>query len=374
MDVKRTLLTNLKNVLGRKTSRKLVVIYVDDYGSLRVRDKEVYQKLLKAGIPVDKTRYGYDTLCTTEDLQKLFDVLTSVKDVNGHFACLTPFVNIANPDFTRIRESKFRQYFREPFTATMSRLGSAYIGAYELWKQGINAGIFHPEYHGTEHICVWKLMKALQEGHKSTLLSFDNESVCMPSFPDESPIEHYTAVFDIIHAPDNEPLKDDIKVGLKMFQELLGYCSTQFTPGAGIYSPSLHETLLENGINSIHVNRRKAYPLGDGKYSRQFIYNGKKNEQGQYYIIRNCPFEPFFDNRNRNYNAIAVCLDNIASAFRWHTPALVSTHRVNFAGAIETTHRDVSLNDLSVLLKEIVKRWPDVEFVCGSKMAEIVFE
>ena len=140
MSVRSKLLLNAKNLFGTKTRRKLVVIYVDDYGSIRVRDKQAYNNLLKAGLDVDKTRYGYDTLCTTEDLQMLFDVLTSVKDKNGHHAVFTPFANIANPDFEKIKESGFQQYYREPFTKTMERLGNAYNGAYELWKQGIAAG------------------------------------------------------------------------------------------------------------------------------------------------------------------------------------------------------------------------------------------
>lgn len=374
MSFKQMLVTNLKNIPGSKTRRKLVVIYVDDYGSIRIRDKCAYNNLLKAGLAVNRTRYGYDTLCTTEDLQMLFDVLTSVKDKNGHHAVFTPFANIANPDFKKIKESGFQQYYREPFTATMDRLGNAYNGAYELWKQGIAAGIFSPEYHGTEHISVWKFMKALQEGHKSTMLSFENESVASPFFQNEPKIDHATAVFDICKASDNESLKDDIKVGLDMFEKLLGYRAVQFTPGAGIYSPLLHESLAENGITAIHVNRHKAYPLGDGVYSKRFLFTGKINEAGQHYIVRNCPFEPFLDNTSRNNNAAAICLQNIASAFRWHCPVMISTHRVNFAGAIESTHRSQSLNDLRLLLAEIVKRWPDVEFVSGCRLAEILWE
>lgn len=373
MSIKSRLLLNAKNLIGSKTRRKLVVIYVDDYGSIRVRDKQAYNNLLKAGLAVDKTRYGYDTLCTTEDLQMLFDVLTSVKDQHGHHACFTPFANIANPDFDKIKASGFQQYYREPFTKTMKRLGSAYDGAYELWRQGIAEGIFRPEYHGTEHISVWKFMKALQEGHKSTMLSFENGSVASPFFKDEPKIDNATAVFDIVEVSDNEPLKEDIKVGLNMFEELLGYRAVQFTPGAAIYSPSIHESLLENGIKSIHVQRYKDYPLGDGKYVKSFLYSGKKNEFGQRYIVRNCVFEPFLDNRAYNGNAAQNCLLNIEAAFRWHKPAMVSTHRVNFAGAIESTHRDQSLKDLRYLLTEIVKRWPDVEFVSGSQLADILW-
>lgn len=374
MNIKQKLIPNLKNLPGTKTKRKLVVIYVDDYGSIRVRDKQAYNNLLKAGLAVDKTRYGYDTLCTTEDLQMLFDVLTSVKDKNGHNAVFTPFANIANPDFERIKESGFQQYYREPFTKTMERLGNAYNGAYELWKQGIAEGIFRPEYHGTEHISVWKFMKALQEGHKSTMLSVENESVASPFFKDEPKIDNATAVFDICKASDNETLKADIEVGLDMFEDLLGYRAVQFTPGAAIYSPLLHESLLQNGIKSIHVQRYKAYPLGEGKFEKTFLYTGKKNAIGQRYIVRNCVFEPFLDDRTHNLNAVNNCLLNIEAAFRMHAPAMISTHRVNFAGAIESTHRDESLRMLNELLHEVVKRWPDVEFVSGCDISKILWQ
>lgn len=374
MSLRNTLLMYLKNLPGAKTSRKLVAIYVDDFGSIRVKNQKSYHNLLKAGLAVDKTRYGYDTLCDAEDLQMLFEVLTSVKDKNGHHAVFTPFANIANPDFTKIRESGFQQYYREPFTKTLERLGQRYDGVYELWKQGIADGFFRPEYHGTEHINVMKFMKALQEGHKSTGLAFDNECVCMPFFDDEPKINDASAVFDIFKASDNESLKRDITIGLDMFEELLGYRSSQFTPGAGIYSPLLHEHLLKCGITDIHVNRHKAYPLGDGKFVKQILYTGKRNELGQHYIVRNCPFETYFDNCQKNNDVVGNCLKNIEAAFRFHAPALISTHRVNFAGSIEPSHRTESLKQLSLLLHGIVRRWPDVEFVSGSEMANIIFK
>lgn len=374
MKFKDLIIRNIKNIPGAKTKRKLVIIFSDDYGSVRVKNKEAYNKLLELGIALNKTRYGYDTLCTTEDLLMLFDVLTSVKDIYGNHACITPFVNIANPDFERIKRSGFQQYHRESFIKTMERLGSDYDGAYELWKQGIAANILYPEYHGTEHINVKKLMRALQKGHKSTLLSFENESVASPFLEGEEKIDNLTAVFDIVSATDNEALEKDIDIGLNMFEDILGFRPTQFTPGAGIYSPSLHKHLMECGITDIHVNRYKAYPLGDGIYSKKFLFLGKKNEFGQHYIVRNCPFEPFFDNRSRNKDVVNNCLKNIESAFRWNVPAMISTHRVNFAGAIEATHRNQSLKDLAMLLKGIKKQWPDVEFISGYEMARILFD
>lgn len=374
MGIKNKLLQYIKNFPGRKTSRKIVVIYVDDYGSIRVKDKEAQKRMAAAGVPVSSSRYSdFDTLASTEDLQMLFDVLMSVKDSNGRHACFTPFANIANPDFDKIRESNFAQYFREPFTETLKRYGKAYEGAYELWKQGIAENIFHPEYHGTEHINVLRFMRNLQHGHKTTRLAFDNESVAVPLIPGDEKLSHETTVFYIEKAEENEALKEDIKTGMRMFEELLGYRSRQFTPGAGIYSPTLHKTLKEEGINYINVQRYIPYPLGDGKYVKSFLYNGKTNDVGQRYVVRNCPFETYFDNCNRNNHAVEVCLENIAAAFFMHAPAIVSTHRVNFVGGLEVSHRDDSLKQLKLLLDEIVKRWPDVEFMNGTEMCDAVF-
>lgn len=374
MEIKESILRNFKNLPGKKTSRKIVVIYVDDYGSVRVKDRNAQKNLEDAGVPVSSSRYSaFDTLATTEDLQMLFEVLTSVKDAQGHYACFTSFANIANPDFEKIRESGFTQYYRESFVETLKRYGAAYEGAYDLWRQGISENIFHPEYHGTEHINVKRFMENLQRGRRTTRLAFDNESVAVPALPGDERLRHETTVFYIEKAAENEALKEDIRVGLKMFDDLLGYRPKQFTPGAGVYSPALHQTLKEEGIQYINVQRYFAYPMGDGQYVKRFLYNGKCNEMGQKYVVRNCPFEPYIDNCQCNANAVSNCLKNVEAAFRMYAPAIISTHRVNFVGGLESEHRDDSLQQLKTLLNEILKRWPDVEFMNGSQMCDELF-
>lgn len=375
MSIKESIIRDIKNLPGKKTRRRIVCIYVDDYGSIRVKDKKAYETLWAAGIQMDKTRYAkFDTLASTEDLQMLFEVLTSVKDQHGNYACFTPFANIANPDFDKIRESGFTQYFREPFTETLKRYGASHERSYELWKQGIAEHIFHPEYHGTEHINVKRYMEALHSGHKTTRLAFDNESVAVPLLPGDTPLKHETTVFYIEKAEENKALAEDIRTGLGLFESLLGYRPRQFTPGAGIYSPALHPVLKEVGIEYINVGRHTAYPLGDGKFEKKFLYNGKRNDIGQQYVVRNCVFEPYFDDCSRNWMAVSGCLKNIEAAFRMHAPAIVSTHRVNYVGCLEATHRDDALQQLKELLTEIVKRWPDVEFMDGDHMCDAVFK
>lgn len=374
MSIKAEIVRLAKNLPGKKTKRKIVCIYIDDYGSIRIKDKKAYETLKSAGAPMDNSRYAkFDTLASTEDLQMTFDVLTSVKDSQGHYACMTPFSIVANPDFEKIRESGFTHYFREPVTETLKRYGSSHENVFELWKQGVCEHIFMPEYHGTEHINVKRFMEALQRGHRTTRLAFDNECVAIPTLPGDESLKHYTTTFFIERAAENEALKEDVRVGVKLFEDLFGYCSRQFTPGAGIYSPALHGVLKDEGIEYINVNRYTAYPMGDGRYVKQFLSNGKRNEVGQKYVVRNCVFEPYWDSCKRNDNAVTGCLENIAAAFRMHAPAIISTHRVNFVGSLESKHRDDSLQQLKELLSEIIKRWPDVEFMDGSQMCDICF-
>ncbi len=159
-----------------------------------------------------------------------------------------------------------------------------------------------------------------------------------------------------------------------MFENLLGYRSKQFTPGAGKYSPDLDSILFKSGIKYINVNRYFPYPMGDGVFIKKFLYNGRQNEFGQKYIVRNCVFEPTNENGTINKGAAANCLLNIEAAFRWQAPAIISTHRVNFVGQLESSHRDESLKQLKQLLVAIVKKWPDVEFMNGDQMADSVFD
>lgn len=370
MSIKSKIYRNIKNLPGKKTKRKIVVFYVDDYGSIRVKDREAYNSLKEAGIPMDQNRFTrYDTLADAKDLSLLFETLTSVRDSQHNFASFTAFVNIANPDFEKIRASDFTEYHREPFTQTIARYSDDYQGVFELWQEGIRNNIFYPAYHGTEHINVKRWMEALQIGHKSSRLAFDYQSVAVPNFLGKKPISHPTTTFYIEESVENRELEEAVEVGTNLFTEILGYRSKQFTPGAGLYSPDLHPILMKQGIKFIHVNRYQSYPLGDGRFRKQFLYNGKINEVGQKYIVRNCVFEP---NGSPDYQIADRCLKEIEAAFYWGAPALISSHRVNFIGHFDQKYRDNSLAQLKYLLENIIKQWPDVEFMNGDDMAESI--
>lgn len=106
---------------GWRCRRPIVVIESDDWGCLRTSSREAYDRLAALGYPMERSPYSLDALETDEDLDRLFEVLASVKDSRGRPACMTANMVTANPDFARIRAADFSEYFYEPATATLAR-------------------------------------------------------------------------------------------------------------------------------------------------------------------------------------------------------------------------------------------------------------
>ena len=59
-------------------------------------------------------------------------------------------------------------------------------------------------------------------------------------------------------------------------------------------------------------------------------------------------------------------------AFRWGKPAVINSHRVNYSSGIFEENRDNSLRLLDALLKAIIKKWPEVEFMNSQQLGELV--
>ena len=62
-----------------------------------------------------------DALETDDDLCALYDVLARFRDSCGNHPVVTANIIMGNPDFDRIEEEEFSQYFFEPVQTTLSR-------------------------------------------------------------------------------------------------------------------------------------------------------------------------------------------------------------------------------------------------------------
>jgi hypothetical protein len=358
---------NFSNIPGWRTNRKIVVIESDDWGSIRMSSNDSYEALVKAGVSLSKGvsgRYNkYDTLESKDDITFMFEVLNSVKDSQNSSAKITAMSLVANPDFEKIKEDDYQNYHYELFTKTLERYNRA--DSFQMWKQGFKENIFFPEFHGREHLNVASWMRALQSKDSEALLAFEHG---ITGYNRKNSNINFQAAFDLEFNTDIEIQKDIVKDGLILFEQIHGIKSRFFVPPNGRINDALEEVAFANGIQYISTSKIHYEALGDGKVNKQYRHIGKSNKHNQKYITRNAFFEPSGSVRNE----VDGCLAEIACAFRWKKPAVISSHRINFIGSLDLKNRDVSLNKLKQLLMAIVKKWPDVEFMTSSELGDVV--
>lgn len=87
--------------------------------------------------------------------------------------------------------------------------------------------------------------------------------------------------------------------------------------------------------------------------------------------MRNVHFEPAL---MPHFDLVSRCLGDIAIAFKWNKPAIISTHRLNFIGNIEKNNRTNTLLKLDQLLSAILKKYPTVEFMSSDNLGDVIAE
>jgi hypothetical protein len=134
----------------------------------------------------------------------------------------------------------------------------------------------------------------------------------------------------------------------------------------------LEKILQENGIKYIQGSNVQLVPVDDSTYKirKKYHYMGQKNKFNQHYLVRNCLFEP---TQSNNPQVVSQILKDIKLAFSHKKPAIIGTHRVNYIGSLNPKNRDNNLRLLQQLLNEIVKKWPDVEFISSDQLGKLIF-
>lgn len=356
------------NIPGWRTNRKIVVFESDDWGSIRMPSKKVYDQLLNRGIRVDKCEFSkYDSLESEDDLNYLFDILLKYKDKNGKNPVITANTVMANPDFIKIKESGFKNYYYELFTDTLRKYPN-HQNAFNLWKVGIEKKIFHPQLHGREHLNFARWLRYLSEKSSETLSGFEYEMFGISTNVSNENRRSYMAALDF---ENKNELAENCKTLLEaqfLFNQIFGYKSKSFIAPNYIWSPEHEKELAMLGVKYIQGGKNQILPLGDNsniKYLRHSL--GDKNQYGQIYLVRNCYFEP---SSMPEKDIVSSCLKQIRTIFFWGKPAIISTHRLNFIGSINKRNRELSLNKFNTLLHGIISKWPDVEFMTSDQLGE----
>jgi len=370
VNIKRRLVQNLINVPGWRTNRKIVVFESDDWGSIRMPSKEVYNALLKEGIRVDLCPYNkYDNLASNEDLEYLFNVLTKYTDSKGNHPIFTANTNVANPDFNRISQGEFNKYYYEPFTDTLQRQFNG-KNVFDTWQKGIQNGIFYPQLHGREHVnpIIW--MDLLRNNHFEVRKAFEHGTFGLSRITSPNIKKLHLAALLFSNLDEQKYIEKSIIEGANLFNNIFGYRSNSFIAPVYTWDSVLESTFKDVGIKYIQGgNSHKNTNMNTNQtYRVKRHYLGEKNNFDQRYLIRNVFYEPSL---NKRFN-IEEPLKEIEIAFRWNKPAIISSHRVNYIGSLDVENRERNIKMLDELISKILKKWPNVEFITSVELAELI--
>ena len=368
--MKRQLLDNLKNIPGWHTVEKLVVFAVDDYGNVRLDSKAAYMRLSSKGVRL-RSRFDHlDALETKQDLENLLETLASVNDSHGRHAVCTPYALAANPDFEAMAQPD-AGYRYESLLQTFGRLAADQAAAYKdvwaLWQEGIRSGLLKPQFHGREHLNVEMIERKMKSGDEELKINIENRSMAGLRDEPSLPGVGFTQSFGFWDRSEIAHHREIIANGLQLFEEVFGYRSETFTPPAQKLHPELYSFVEGQGVCAIDKPLHCVRRMDRHRAVREFNTLGQRRDQNHVSFVRNVVFEP---SNNKEFDSVGYALNQIAAAFRWRKPAIISSHRVNFCGHIEEENRKFGLDALGRLLKGIVSRWPDVRFISADELAK----
>ena len=360
------------NHRGWRAPGRYIVLQSDDWGSVRTTSLEALDALRQSGVDTAACHYlSNDALATDEDLEALFETLQSVRDRDGHPSVLSPNVLTHNPDFAAIAASDFTTYASHPIQETFEALKARddrYRGGLSLWQEGISAGLFAPQLHGAEHVQVGRWLRALREGNPVVRKAFDFGMWGVSRKTSPSIEKSLQAALDDDSPEDATLSQTRLADACKAFEALFGRPSASFTPPNYTWS-SAHETVLKaHGTRALQSFTRQWRPKGE-PVNPERIFSGDRSPVGLTYIQRNVHFEP---SENPRVDAVEQAMKAVQTAFRWHRAAVISTHRVNYVGALQLENRSRGLEQLGRLLRAVTNRWPDVQFISTEALVDLM--
>lgn len=361
---------SFQNIPGWNTKRKIIVIESDDWGSIRMPSRTTYDYLRSRGFNIDENRYEkYDSLESNEDVETLFEALLKFKDSRGNYPLITANNIVGNPDFNKIRDSGFEEYFYEPFPQTYNNYPN-HDRVFPLLKEGLKKGLFKPQFHGRDHVNVARWLSALKAANRNVHLAFSEKMI---SFHVDAFSNHKRQYMDALnYKTENEKsfVLNSLTEGLLLFKQLWGFDSESFIAPCYLWNSEIEDRLLSNGVRFIQgVYVQYENLMSTDKEGRKYHYTGQKNHSGQFYLVRNAVFEP---SSKKFSDPVRNCLMEIEVAFRMRKPAIICSHRVNYIGAIFPENRTNSIILLKQLLTAIIDKWPDVEFMSSDQLGMLL--
>ena len=289
------------------------------------------------------------------ELKELYDVLESHKGADGNPAIFTSFTAMGNPDFKAIRENGFTKYVDIPINKGFPEKWQG-EGIIDTMLEGMNRGVWCPEYHAILHHTsprLWlELLRSDSEDGKFARELFDMNSYFQMHHLPEYEAYNIHEQYEFIHA------------GFRRFKETFGRM-----PEAAVTSDAYPETELlwmalgvkAVAIKNCRVNSGEVVVYPTKPWNMQDVYA----KLGDCSSIADCTF------LTRNvFCEMGVPKEDILKAIKrnrtvYNEPSVISSHRVNYCCFVDEKRKN-AMDRLDEILTEL-----DKEGYCYLTSAEL---
>lgn len=359
---KNSLMLHYRNATSWKTNKKIVVIESDDWGSTRIHNNKIAASLKLSGINIDECPFSlYDTLENSSDILALMETLSDIPS-NTHKPVFTINFICGNPDFIEMKKTSFQEYFVRPSNFDYDEFATG--NEIKHLKKGICENLFKIQFHGREHLNPTAYLKLIQKNQNlRKAAEFNVFALSFANSPDLS--FPYLAAFEYFKEDTSRIFIDRIENGITIFKQLFDFKPNSFIAPVYRWSSELELLLAEIEFNSIQGLFKRRDTLTNKVVKR----NVKVNMSNQVQLVRNCFFEPSI---NPKIDWVNNCFKEIKTSFDYNRPAIISSHRINYVSGRSEINRDDNLKLLSQLLKKVVFKYPDVEFMSSDELAAYV--
>jgi hypothetical protein len=360
---------HLLNFRGPRIGRKVIVFESDDWGSIRIPSLAAFNALVKAGIPLQNNPYNrFDSLESEDDLCAMLEVIESYKDHRGNHPIITTNFIVANPDFEKIEKSNFEEYHYETVLETYKQKSETQ-NSWAIIQEAISKKLIRPQFHGREHLNATRWLEYLRSGHAHYRKAFQQRVFCIDHFTHTGKRTNLMATLDYENQGQRDFAYEQLRDGANLFRRLFQMPSASFIAPCNVWDSESEKILAESGVRFLQSFRGQLLPSpGAPTYQKRIHRSGERSLFNQTYLVRNVYFEP---STLSKYPWIDKSLKKIHAAFFWDKPAIISMHRLNSIGSLSIDNRSRNLKMLGALLVEILKRWPEVEFMSSDELGHL---
>ena len=302
------------------------------------------------------------TLESVDDLERLYRLLEKHQGADGLPAVFTAFVCVGNPDYEAIGQSGFKEYRDIGLDEGVPPGWERGDIAGKL-REGLDRGVFAPEFHANLHHTSPKLwLELLNEDSPNGRVARDLFAL--------------RCYYQGIHLPEYHKLDireqfQWVETGVRRFKRIFGVA-----PTAAVTSDAFPETEIVWSLNGIKVVCLKNCRNHNGEvvvyhtkpWNMQDVYTplGAYNELlDVVYLTRNAFFELQPPHGCPAETLLGV-VDNCLNVH--HEPAIISTHRVNYV-SLDKEMAGRRHAELETLLAGLCKR--GVSFLTTAEVGQL---